>query len=347
MRAARLLAICAAGALACAGCAGARAAGCDRLRAELSQRGGAELLVGEGSAPLAGDDAAGAARQKALAALAGQIRVEVEAETRSQERSGAGAEQSLFESRITTRSSVALEGAEALGSCSEGGELFAYAGLHRGRFAEAALRRLRAAAGEASSRADRAAAELRAARPLAASALYRQAVAPASDADELASAIRAVGRRDPGSSWPSAAELRRRAAEAMGRVSVRLTVEPAQEGERLLQAGQACLAQAGIAAAAGGPTPDALLALRAAFDVALGPTQGLSIVRARLDGSLDAAPGAAPLAAATERVKGGGGSASEALEDARRRLASEALPALLDRLLRDAGWAVPACAASP
>ena len=141
------------------GCAAGRA-GCRDLRAELTAReraGG--LILGEGSAPLGSADAEAAAREKALAALAAQIRVHIESETQLSEgitgSGDAAVEERSLQSRLLTRSAVTLEGAEVFGSCSDGESAFTFAGLDRARFADQTARRLAAVAGQASEGARR------------------------------------------------------------------------------------------------------------------------------------------------------------------------------------------------
>jgi hypothetical protein len=286
------------------------------------------------------------ARKDALAQLSQQIRVQVQASTTTQQQAlinqGHSSETARFEHKVSTFSSVTLEGVEVLDTCREDGVVYVALGLDRARFAADTRAQVERDVGALTSEVTDARTSDSAGKFLEAAALYRDAAVRSEDLENAAAAVRVVGQAAFPSTWPPASELTRAAQAALAKASVVLKVAPEQGTAALRQQAATCLSYAGLPVTASSDHPDATILLEVALDPPIEAQPTLFVARAALSASLRRPAGETASAGADVAEKGGGLTADGATADALRRLGKH-LPQLLDSLLEKAGWKLARC----
>jgi hypothetical protein len=301
-------------------------------------------LQGEGDAPRIADDALGLARRRAVASIAEQVRVEIRSSFSASEtyqQQGDHTDQALdLSSQLDTRATAAIEGAEVRDTCSDGANLRVRVALNRARFARDGGQRLEAMAAElrdlyaTATRAEDGHDRLRAI------AIWSDALPRATAAEELALAIRVVGRSGVTIEFPSRATVDANARRALARVVVRLDVQSPQGADLIAQVAIACLATAGIpiSSSADAHGADAVVALQIAVDPALKVADALYVARATLSASVRRPSENTAIAAGARRLKGGGANPAAAQHEAVRRLTAESLSSTIDEALKGLHW---------
>ena len=208
------------------------------------------MIVGLGQATAGGDDAASVARQRALAAIAEQIKVNISATLSSTEQSttanGRSSGSQHVESNTTAQAAMTIEGAELLKSCQIDGSVFVVMGLDRAQFTQRATGRLQTSTGELKAAEARAKSAEAARQFLDAALAYNEASNVAQTLDDLADAIATVGKQArPATVWTTAGSLRQTAAALLTKASVVVKVTPEKGFESLRAAATSCLAYAG------------------------------------------------------------------------------------------------------
>jgi hypothetical protein len=311
---------------------------------------GPGFLVGVGSAPGEGPDAISSARQRALAAIAEQIRVQVQSSVRSEDnavvRNGVSTETTRVDAAVRTDSSLVLDGAEDKESCTERGTTHVLTALDRKLFVANARQRLGRRAEELKALEKKCASLVADSRGMDAAALFEEAAVVVEGMDEDVSVIRIVGKVEPGVAYTPAEDLRRRARTALSKTTVLVKVTPAAGTNGIRKLAVNCVVRTGLAAVESGNAPDAVLR----FDIQLEPPSqvygSMFIVRATMTAALEPRAGEPVKAGADIQVKGGGDTPEKAVADALRRLGTDKLGTIVDELFATGGWKLKRCSAN-
>jgi hypothetical protein len=307
----------------------------------------AGFLVGVGFAPGGGPEPANSARQRALSAIAEQIRVQVQSSLRAEDRAivrnGVSTETQQVEAALQTDTNVVLEGAETRESCNENGSTYVLVILDRQLFVANARQRLERRGAELQKLSAKAKQLQAGERWLDAAASFEEAASNADGMDEDASLVRIVGRSIQESMHIPGAELRRMAREAAARTTLLIRVTPSEGTETIRRLAANCVTRAGLAVAEKASAPDAVLAFDIQMEMPNQAMGALYIVRATMTASLEPKVGEPIRAGAAIQVKGGGTSPEASVQDALRRLGTDRLGGVVDELFTSGRWNLKRC----
>ena len=311
---------------------------------------GSDSLVGVGSARGEGPGPANSARQRAVSAIAEQIRVQVQSSVKAEDqayvRNGVSTETQRVQAMVQTDTNLVLEGAETKESCSEDGSTHVLVVLDRKLFLADARQRLQQRGAEL-RKLEAKARQLQAeGRWLDAASSYEEAAANAEVVDENASFVRIVGKSNLELTHTPGIELRRFAREMTARTTALVRVTPSEGTEVIRRLAMNCVTRAGLATAETASAPDAVLALDVQMETPNLAMGSLYIVRATMTAVLEPKAGEPIKAGSTIQVKGGGTSAEASVQDALRRLGSDKLGSVIDDLFASGGWRLKHCSSN-
>ena len=283
---------------------------------------GRDLIVGLGTADVAGADPVASARQKALAAIVEQLRMQVP----------------------PAQAAMSIDGVESLDACRSGDTLFAAYGLDRAKFVQRSLERINDLSADVTRLENKARTAEDEHRYLDSASVYNEAAAQAQTVDELVSLVRTVGKQSHVvSAATPATELTRMAVTAASKATVLVKVVPEQGTEVLRKLAMSCVTYAGLPAVERSDVPTATVTLDVTLEQPADAPTGLYLVEGSLSASIRNSDGTTASASAGASVKGAGGTAQLATTDAVRRLAKEKVNGVLDALFKSTPWKLKSC----
>jgi LPP20 lipoprotein len=311
---------------------------------------GSDGLVGVGSAQGEGPGPANSARQRALSAIAEQIRVQVQSSLKAEDqayvRNGVSTETQRVQAMVQTDTKVVLEGAETKESCSESGSTYVLVVLDRKLFVANARQRLQQRSAESRKLEAKAKQFQAEGRWLDAASSYEEAAANAEVVDEDASFVRIVGRSNFELPYTPGIELHRFAREMAARTTALVRVTPSEGTQVIRRLAMNCVTRVGLATAEMASAPDAVLAFDVQMETPNLAMGSLYVVRATMTAVLEPKAGEPIKAGAAIQVKGGGTSPEASIQDALRRLGSDKLGSVIDDLFASGGWRLKHCSAN-
>ncbi len=256
---------------------------------------------------------------------------------------GRASENQKIDAISTSKTSATLEGAEIKASCVRGDQTYVLLALDRRAYAAAAQARLSGKCSEIATLEKKAADASSERRHLDAAASLAQAAVLAAAVEEESPVARVVSRGEVTVQATPSVQLRRRATEQAAQTLIEVQVGAGPGADALRRQAMSCLSRSGIGTAEGSATPNATLTLVTRLDPPASAIPGFFVVRGHLSGSMKVGESTAVVASASEVVVGGGDSPGAAAQDAMRMLGADAVPKVLDEIIRSRGWKVELC----